>query len=392
MKSSDTISAILTRGVEEIIVREHLENALRRGKKLRVKFGIDPTASHIHLGHSVPLRKLKQFQEIGHTIVLIIGDFTARIGDPSGRSEARKPLSEREIKENMHGYLKEAGLVLDIKKTEIKYNSEWHEKGGLTHILSIAQAISVQQVLKRDDFKKRIKNDSDISLLETLYPVLQGYDSVAVNADVEVGGGDQKFNLLMGRRVQRHFGMDEQDIITVPLLEGTDGVKKMSKSVGNYIALAEEPRNMFGKIMTIPDSLLEKYYDLLTDETCDTSDPYAAKIHLAEILTETYHGKKHAEKEKEFFIKTFSKKEVPEDIPVLESARDVTAMELTAHAFTGESISGSDIRRLIEQGGVSVNGKKITHLKEKISFKDGDVLKIGKKKYFKLKKKEDIKK
>lgn len=384
MEQSDTIFRILTRGVEEVIVQEHLENSLRKGTRLRVKFGIDPTAPNIHLGHSVPLRKLKQFQDAGHTIVLIIGDFTARIGDPSGRNDMRKPLSEKEIKENMKGYLKEAGLILDIKKAEIHYNSEWHEKKGLAHILSIAQSATIQQVLKRDDFKKRIENDSDISLLELFYPVLQGYDSVEVRADVEIGGTDQKFNLLMGRRVQRHFGMEEQDVLTVPLLEGTDGVKKMSKSVGNYIALTDEPNAMFGKIMAIPDTLLEKYYELLTDEKADISDPYASKIRLAEIITEMYQGKKKAEKAKEFFIDTFSKKEIPENVPehILVHGAHATILEVIGDIRKEES--KSELRRLIEQGGVSINGEKKMNPNELHTLKDGVIIKIGKKNFWKI--------
>ncbi len=393
MKSSEIISTILERGVEEVIVKTHLERSLREGKKLRVKFGIDPTAPNIHLGHSVPLRKLKQFQDAGHTIVLIIGDFTARIGDPSGRNDMRKPLSEKEIKENMKGYLKEAGLILDVKKAEIHHNSEWHEKKGLTHILSIAQSATIQQVLKRDDFKKRIESDSDISLLELFYPVLQGYDSVEVNADVEIGGTDQKFNLLMGRRVQRHFGMEEQDVLTVPLLEGTDGVKKMSKSVGNYIALGDEPNDMFGKIMTIPDSLIEKYYTLLTDEKADISDPYASKTHLAEIVTELYHGKKNAEKAKDFFVTTFSKKEISEDIPELFIEKyfwDTTISGNTSTAFAivkriNPDMSNSEIRRLIEQGGLSIDAQKKQDPEEVIPEPKKDMLvKVGKKRFVKI--------
>lgn len=383
MKSADIISLILERGVEEILVREHLEKSLRSGKILRVKFGIDPTAPNIHLGHSVPLRKLKQFQDAGHTVVLIIGDFTARIGDPSGRNDMRKPLSEKEIKENMRGYLKEAGLILNTKKAEVHYNSTWHEKKGLEHMLSITQAVTVQQTLKRDDFKRRLDQDSDISVLELLYPLLQGYDSVAVKADVEIGGTDQKFNLLMGRRVQRHFGMDEQDILTVPLLEGTDGVKKMSKSVGNYIALADDPRNMFGKIMAVPDSILEKYYELLTDEKADISDPYASKIRLAEIITETYHGKKSAEKERDFFIDTFSKKEISEDIPeYISDCANPVGIQISAEICT--DISKSELRRLFEQGGFSVDGEKKIDPNEKLNLRNGSIIKIGKKIFRKI--------
>jgi tyrosyl-tRNA synthetase len=293
----------------------------------------------------------------------------------------------------MKGYLKEAGLILDVKKAEIHHNSDWHKKKGLAHILSVAQSATIQQVLKRDDFKKRIESDSDISLLELFYPVLQGYDSVAVGADVEIGGTDQKFNLLMGRRVQRHFGMEEQDILTVPLLEGTDGIKKMSKSVGNYIALGDEPNNMFGKIMTIPDTLLEKYYTLLTDERSDVSDPYTSKTHLAEIVTELYHGKKNAEKAKDFFVTTFSKKEISDEIPEIfieKNFWDTTISGNTSTVFAivkriDPDMSNSEIRRLIEQGGLSIDKQKKQDPEEVIPKPKKDMLvKVGKKKFLKI--------
>ena len=259
------IRKILTHGVEEIIVKEHLEKALKSGKKLRVKLGIDPTAPDLHLGHTVPLIKLGQFQRAGHKIVLIIGDFTATIGDPSSRTEARKSLSERQVKSNMKKYIDYAGKIIDVKKTEIRHNSEWLKSGGVKLFLELAKGASIQQILKREDFRKRLALGNDVSVLESLYPLFQGYDSVAVKADVEIGGRDQKLNLLMGRRIQRSFGMPEQDIMTFPLIEGTDGVRKMSKSYGNYVALDEKPNEMFGKLMTIPDSLVKKYFEALTD-------------------------------------------------------------------------------------------------------------------------------
>ncbi|MEK7451422.1 MAG: tyrosine--tRNA ligase, partial [Patescibacteria group bacterium] len=231
------IDEVLTRGVEEIIEKESLVKKLKSGEQLRIKFGIDPTAPDIHLGHSVPLKKLKQFQELGHKIVLIIGDFTATIGDPSGRSETRKPLGKKEVADNFKKYLIQAGKIINIAKTEIHYNSEWFLKEGVVRLLELSRAGSIQQVLRRADFKKRIDEGNDISLLEVLYPFFQGYDSIKIKADVEIGGIDQKFNLLMGRRTQRFYKMPEQDVILVPLLEGVDGVKKMSKSYGNYIAV-----------------------------------------------------------------------------------------------------------------------------------------------------------
>jgi len=380
---TDDISRILSRGTEEIIEKEHLEKILRSGKKLRVKLGIDPTAPDIHLGHSVVLRKLKQFEDLGHKIVLIIGDFTAQIGDPSGRNETRKPLSEKEIQKNLEGYLEQAGKIINIKKAEVRHNSEWHEKGGLKHILSITQSATVQQILRRDDFKKRLAEDSEISMLETLYPILQGYDSVAVKADVELGGTDQKFNLLMGRRVQRHFGMDEQDVLTVPLIEGTDGVKKMSKSYGNYIGLSETPENMFGKTMAIPDTLIKKYFTLLTDiDMPDDMDPYQAKTLLAEIITGMYHPKKETEKAKEQWIRTFSKKENPEDAPELKVGKEkISLLDLLTKSGVE---SKSEARRLIMQNAIRLDEDIKNNPDEIISIKGKEILKVGKKKFFKL--------
>ncbi len=380
---NDIIERILFRGTEEIIEQKHLEEALHSGKKLRVKLGIDPTAPDIHLGHSVVLRKLKQFEDMGHKIVLIIGDFTAQIGDPSGRNETRNPLSEKEIQKNLKGYLEQAGKIINIKKAEVRHNSEWHEKGGLKHILSITQSATIQQILRRDDFKKRIAEDSEISMLETLYPILQGYDSVAVKADVELGGTDQKFNLLMGRRVQRHFGMDEQDVLTVPLIEGTDGIKKMSKSYGNYIGLSETPENMFGKTMTIPDTLIKKYFTLLTDiDAPDDMDPYRSKTLLAETITGMYYSKKEAEKAKEQWIQVFSKKENPTDAPELKiGKKKISLLDLLIKSGVG---SKSEARRLVIQNAIHINEEVKKNPDEIISIQGGEILKAGKKKFFKL--------
>ncbi|MEK7559735.1 MAG: tyrosine--tRNA ligase, partial [Patescibacteria group bacterium] len=242
--TKEIIEKILERGVEEVIEKSHLEAALKSGKKLIVKFGIDPTSPDLHLGHMVPLRKLRQFQEAGHKIVLIIGDFTATIGDPSGRSEERKPITSTEVKKNLKKYLLLANKVINIKKCKISFNSSWFEKTGIEKIIKLSRASSLQQILRRADFQERMNAGNDISMLELWYPLFQGYDSVRIKADVEIGGTDQKFNLLMGRRVQRYFGISEQDILTVSLIEGTDGTKKMSKSARNYIALDAKPNDM----------------------------------------------------------------------------------------------------------------------------------------------------
>ena len=379
---TEGINKIFSRGTEEVILKDHLLKRLKSGEKLRIKLGIDPTASDLHLGHSVVLRKLRQFQNLGHKAVLIIGDFTGKIGDPSGRDSTRPILTKKEIKENLKSYLKQAGKIIDIKKAEIHYNSKWLEKKGLEQILLIARSATIQQVLKREDFKARLREDSEISILETLYPLLQGYDSVAIKADVEIGGTDQTFNLLMGRKVQRHFNMPEQDILTVPLIEGTDGIKKMSKSIGNYISLSETSKDMFGKIMAIPDSLIEKYFTLLTDIDMPQSEPYKAKMTLAETITEMYFSKEIAQREKENFIKMFSKKEITEDIPELTLSQN--KMNLVDVLLKTGIQSRGEARRLIDQRAIQINQVVVSEDGE-TTFSKGDVLKVGKKKFFRIK-------
>lgn len=377
-----TVSDLLSRGTEEVIQRDHLEKRLLSGEMLRVKLGIDPTAPDLHLGHTVVLRKFKAFQDAGHHIVLIIGDATAKIGDPSGRSETRKALSAHDIEQNVKTYIQQAGKIIDIKKTEIRWNSEWHEKKGLETILSLAQAATIQQVLKRDDFEKRLKADSEISLLETLYPLMQGYDSVEVKADIELGGTDQKFNLLMGRKAQRHFGVPEQDIMTLPLLEGTDGIKKMSKSYGNYIGITEVPQAMFGKIMTIPDSLIKKYYTLVTDfDLADDTSPYEAKMTLGEIIVKEFYSVKEAKEAREEFVRVFSKKERPEDAPKLKVKKGATLLDVLMDAGVE---SKSEARRLITQGAIKVNDEQKKDEKEIVKAKKGDILRVGKHRFFEI--------
>lgn len=378
------VEKILSRGVEEAIVKEHLEAALRSGKKLRVKFGIDPTVPDLHLGHTVPLRKLRQFQEAGHQAVLIIGDFTALIGDPSGRAEARRPLTEKEVKQNLKKYLKQAGKIIDLKKTEVYYNSKWYKKNAAL-ILELMGRESVQRVLERDDFQKRLKEGREIMILEEVYPLLQGYDSVMVKADVEIGGTDQKFNLLMGRRLQRAYGLSEQDIVTLPLLEGTDGVKKMSKSAGNYIGLDAEPNDMFGKIMRIPDNLIDKYFTLLTDDNPPAGgrDPREAKLALAKIIVGMYHGQKAGEKAKEEFIKVFSQHQKPENMPSYKlSVKSYKLVDLLVE--TGMVFSKSEARRLIEQGAVRLNDEKKSDPNEQITIDKEIVVQIGKRQFLRL--------
>ncbi len=376
------INKLLNRGVDEVIDRVNLEKRLKSGKKLRVKLGIDPNKPDIHLGHTVPLRKLRQFQQLGHKAVLIIGDFTAQIGDPSGRSEERPVLTEKEIKKNLKYYLRQAGKVIDLKKTEIRYNSEWF--GADSKIfLKLAALATSQQVLEREDFQKRLAAGNSPTILEMMYPICQGYDSVMVKADVEIGGVDQKLNLLMGRRIQRRFQQPEQDVVTVPLIEGTDGVRKMSKSFGNYIGLEEKPNIMFGKIMAIPDGLIGRYFEFLTDlEQPKKAPPYDQKLLLAQTIVGIYHSTAAALKAKEEFLRVFSRKETPRDLQVVKiSDHQLALLDLVVLA-SGKS--RSEARRLIQQKAVSLSEKILINPAETIFPHSGDVLRIGKLGFYKV--------
>lgn len=389
----------LERGVEEIIVKKSFQEKIKSGRRLRVKFGIDPTAADLHLGHTVPLRKLKQFQDLGHQIVLIIGDFTATIGDPSARKEARKILSRAEVKKSSKTYLDQIGKILDLKKIEIHNNSEWYDTKDTFFFFELNSKVTLQHVIKRDDFQKRLKQDQDISMLETIYPLLQGYDSVCVESDLEIGGTDQKFNLLIGRKIQRAYGQTPQDIMTLWLLEGTDGVQKMSKSLGNYIGICEEPNQMYGKIMSIPDGLIVKYFRLLTDvpdqevdemlkrfkkQSSDFFDPRKEKARLAFEIVKLYHGEKEAEKAKQEFVKVFSKKELPSNIPAVKIEYGNYELPLLLIHLKSVSSSG-EARRLIEQGGVKIDGAKITDPKAEIAVRKGMVIQVGKRKVYRIK-------
>lgn len=389
---NDKIEELLSRSVEEVIVRGHMEEELRAGKRLRVKFGIDPTAPHIHLGHTVPLRKLRQFQDAGHTAVLIIGDFTATVGDPSGRNETRPMLTEEQVKENMQSYLRQAGKIIDLEKAEVRYNSEWLRSGGVAFIYNLLGNMTVQRALERDDFQKRIQEGHEISLLEVLYPLLQGYDSVAVDADVELGGTDQKFNLLTGRKVQRRYGKKEQDIMALLLIEGTDGVRKMSKSYGNYIALEEEPDSMLGKLMSIPDNLIAKYFIAMTNvplkeiENMQAAmesgelNPRDGKLRLAEAIVTEYHGTEKAAAARKRFLRVFSRHELPEDMPTLHTHSTSPVDVIVEIGFAD---SKTKARRLLQEGAVEIDGKKIS-IDDTIAPKSGSVIKVGKSKFARL--------
>ncbi|QQG42691.1 MAG: tyrosine--tRNA ligase [Candidatus Giovannonibacteria bacterium] len=387
MKTRDEkIKEILERGVENIIDANHFGEILKSGRKLRVKFGIDPTSPDLHLGHMVPLRKLLQFQNAGHKAVLIVGDFTARIGDPSGRSEERKMLSEKEVKNNMKTYFAQAGKILNIDKTEVRYNSEWFgARDSLAVLFELARAGSMQQILRRADFKTRIDAGRDVTVLEMLYPLMQGYDSVVVRADAELGGSDQRFNLLMGRKVQRHFGVPEQDILIMPLLEGTDGARKMSKSYENYIAFNEKPNSMFAKVMSVPDALVQKYFLLLTGlsgeeiKRIEKLPILERKKRLAFEITSLLHSKATAEKARENFEKAFSEKETPANLKTFYARTGEEWADFLARAKLAKS--KSDAKRLIAGGGVDLNGRRVLRAGGAV---ENGVVKIGKYKFIKV--------
>lgn len=390
MSSSEEAIAIkhlLTRNVEEVIDRAHLERRLASGEKLRVKLGIDPTSPDLHLGHAVVLRKLKEFQDLGHQIVLIIGDFTGRIGDPSGRDKARPSLDEREIKENMEKYLGQVKKIIDVKKAEVVYNSQWLKKLDGAKLLELLGLLSVQQIIERSDFRARLEAHESIRMHELIYPVLQAYDSAQVRADVEIGGNDQTFNLLAGRTLMERLGMKPQDVLTASLLEGVDGKRKMSKSLGNYIGLTEEPGDMFGKIMSVPDKLVHKYFMLCTEldekeiqSLEKTLKPRDLKARLGFEIVKLYHGEAAARGARENFEKVFSKKEAPEDLLALKAGPGITALLLVSKVIK----SRSEARRLIQQGGFDIDGTQIKDPNKPLEFHGGEVVRIGKKKFFRI--------
>lgn len=388
---------IIRRGVAEIIPEEELKRKLKKSIKekrpLKVKLGLDPTAPDIHLGHTVVLNKLRQFQDLGHEVHLIIGDFTARIGDPSGKSETRKQLSEKEIQINAATYQEQIFKVLDAKKTIIHFNSKWLMPLTLEDILNLAGKYTVARMLERDDFDNRYKEGLPIGIHEFMYPLMQGYDSVVLEADVELGGTDQKFNLLVGRNLLKEYGLEPQVTLTMPILEGTDGVQKMSKSLGNYIGVNEDAYEMFGKTMSIPDELIIRYFELVTQVPQaeidkmekgmqeGTLNPRDAKARLAREIITIYHNEEEALKAQERFQLVFSKGDIPEDIPETM----VTEKELWLPKFLleqGMVDSTSDGRRMIKQGAVRLDGKKC--LVENIEAKNEMVIQVGKRKFIKL--------
>ncbi len=379
------IDEILDIGIEDIFIKENLKKKLLSGKILRVKFGIDPTGPKIHLGRAIPLRKLRQFQDLGHKVILIVGDFTATIGDPSDKLEKRPMLTEKEIKQNMKYYTKQLGMIIDLKKAEIKYNSKWLKKLNFKEIAELSESFSLQQMSARRNFKDRIEKNEEISLREFLYPLMQGYDSVATKSDVEIGGFDQLFNLKAGRIIQKHYNMPEQDILTVKMLEGVDG-RKMSTSWDNIITIVDEPKDMFGKIMSIKDELISKYFLLCTDiketEIPKSENPRDVKMKLAYEIVKIYHGEKEAKKAEENFVKTFQKKEIPEEMIEIKINKNETLVDV----LIKEKIVSSkgDFRRLIEEGAITDldTNEKLNNIN--IITKHGMHLKIGKRRFVKI--------
>ena len=389
----------LKKGTVDVIreedLRKKLERAVKTGKPLRVKLGLDPTAPDIHVGHTVVIRKLKAFQDLGHTVIFLIGDFTGMIGDPSGKNVTRPPLSREEINVNAETYKRQMFKLLDPEKTELRFNGEWMDKFGAADFIKLCAKTTVKQILERDDFTKRMNEEKPISLHELLYPLVQGYDSVALNADIELGGTDQKFNLLMGRNLQREYAQEPQVIITTPLLEGLDGVNKMSKSLGNYIGIDEPAGEMFGKVMSITDDLMWRYYELLTDlspseisdlkaEISNGKNPRDVKVDLAKLIIADFHSQEAAVAAEEEFVKRFVQKEVPDEVEEKTVAAGSYALAQLL-ADTGLAASKGEARRLIEQGGVKVNGEKASAANADISVdSDGVLLQVGKRKFLKV--------
>jgi len=364
MKSVNEQLEIIERGAVEIIRPDELKKKLERKKPLIVKAGFDPSAPDIHLGHTVLLRKMKHFQELGHEVVFLIGDFTGRIGDPSGQSATRKTLTRKEVDRNAKTYEKQIFKILDKKKTKVVFNSAWCDKMKTEELFSLMDKYTVARMLERDDFLKRYKNNKPITMQEFMYPLIQGYDSVVLEADVELGGTDQKFNLLVGRNLQGDFGQEPQVVITMPLLEGTDGVNKMSKSLGNYIGIEEAPEEIFGKIMSISDSLMLKYYELLTDEPLGglkadlksgALHPRDAKKKLAGIIISQYYSRKDADRAEANFEKAFKHRGFPDNVP----RSKVKASDLVSMLSEASGASKNEIRRKIKEGAVEIGGKKV---------------------------------
>ena len=391
---------IIGKGAADIISIKELKEKLIRSEKentpLTIKLGLDPSAPDIHLGHAVVLRKIKQLQDIGHKAVIVIGDFTGKIGDPTGKSKTRIPLSTQQVMENALTYQTQILKILDKDKTEIKFNSEWLSKLNFEEVLKLASTTTVARMLERDDFKNRYSNNAPIGIHEFFYPLMQGYDSIAIKADIELGGTDQTFNILMGRTLQKGIGMEEQVAIFMPILEGLDGIEKMSKSLGNYIGIQEAPEIMFKKVMEIPDNLIIKYFELATDEHPDKIDeiqkelnndknPRDIKFELAKIITNLYHTEEETASAIAYFETVFKEGNLPDSIPQISIPSECNFLKEIVTFLVNETIisSNNEFRRLVNQGGVQINKEKVTDF-DNTPIKDGDTIKLGKKKFVQL--------
>ncbi len=387
----------IIKGLVDVINADDLKELLASNKRLKVKWGADPSAPDLHLGHTVVLRKLKIFQGLGHEIIFLIGDFTAMIGDPTGKSKTRKELSEQQVIKNAETYQDQVFKVLDREKTTVVYNSTWLSKLTAKDIVKLTAQYNVARMLERDDFNKRFSNNVSISIHEFLYPLFQGYDSVALEADIEMGGTDQKFNLLVGRHLQKEYGQKPQIVLTMPILEGLDGVQKMSKSLGNHVGLTDSPNEMFGKLMSIPDELIIKYFELLTDvsdsliekmkkQMKDGSvNPRDLKVILGKTIIEMYHSKEDAVKAEEYFITAFRDKDIPADIPEMNVSKvegELTLINIMKLADMAPS--NKDIKRLFEQGAVSLDGEKVSDPFYLLETGKEVVIKAGKRKFLKI--------
>ena len=386
---------LIARGTDEIIKLEELEERLKLGRPLRVKVGFDPTAPDLHIGHTVVINKMRQFQDLGHTIIFLIGDFTGLIGDPSGKNVTRKPLTPEQVKENAETYAQQVFKILDREKTQIRFNSEWLNELGSVGMVKLAAKYTVARMLERDDFEARYKNNQPIAIHEFLYPLAQGYDSVALKCDVEMGGTDQKFNLHVGRHLQQHYGQPPQVIITLPLLEGLDGVQKMSKSLNNYVGITEPPEEMFGKLMSISDELMWRYFDLLSfrgneelaalkSDVEGGRNPRDVKFLLCEEIIERFHDAGAAVAARESFIAQFQQGQMPEDIPekTLETGGDGIGIA-AALSQCGLTSSNSEAFRMIKQGGVRIDGEKVSDRSLQLEAGFKGILQVGKRKFCK---------
>jgi len=391
---------VIQRGAVELIdekdLTRKLEKSIKTGKPLRVKAGFDPTAPDLHLGHTVLLQKMKHFQELGHEVMFLIGDFTGMIGDPTGKSETRKHLTEDEVQENAKTYLEQVYKILDKDQTRIMFNSEWMKQFSATDMIELAARYTVARMVERDDFQKRLANNQPVSIHELLYPLIQGYDSVAMEADIELGGTDQKFNLLVGRDLQRAYNQEPQCILTMPLLEGTDGVQKMSKSLNNSIGVLDPPGEMFGKIMSISDDLMWRYYELLSNVSVDewqamkkdagdgSVNPKEVKVKLARELVARYHSAEDANSAAMEFDSVFKNKNLPEDMPTLSSWGSEPCWIGKVLADAKVCASTSEAKRLIKQGAVTVDGKKVSDENLELAGNQDYLIKVGKKRFLKI--------